>query len=123
MQPIRCPSCNLRWNIRDDAPSVITCPRCLAGIAKPQQTGVVAPAELEARPVRVLPLEHEVVRDQRGSTIGMWLVALMFVFAMILGLQDARSRRRDQNVLIALAIVAVATIAFAIAAACSRRLN
>ena len=119
MEPIRCPACKLHWYVRDDVSGSITCPRCLTLVAVPKPNG----GPTQPPPLPILPLDHEVARDAKASSIGVWIVAALFAIAMIVGLQDARYRRDNVNVRIALAITAAATVAMAIVGACSGRLN
>src|SRR5436190_21100158 len=86
MKPVRCPTCDLVWNVRDDAPRVITCPRCLAALNNPYaivasdaspRTGAKPP------PVPVVPLEHQVRRDTRVGAVGIVVVLLIVVLGVL----------------------------------------
>src|SRR5438094_5540182 len=89
MKPVRCPTCDLVWNIRDDAPRGITCPRCLAALNNPYASAESAPSVESAPsigvkppPMPVLPLEHQVKRDARVGAVGIVVVLLIVVFGV-----------------------------------------
>src|SRR5690349_18929372 len=94
MKPVQCPTCDLQWNIPDDAPRIITCPRCLAALNNPylaaeapSTTQVPAPSAVSTPsrppPLRVLPIETQVQRDSRVSAIGTIVIAVIILFGLL----------------------------------------
>lgn len=78
-QVIGCPFCTVRLKLRDDAPAMLTCPRCLQSFANP--TNATRP------PMRVIPVEEDISRDMRGanrmvSLIGAGLIVVGFVLCL-----------------------------------------
>jgi hypothetical protein len=81
MKPVKCPRCELRWNIDDYAPPVITCPRCLAALSNPftetQFPGARPP------PLPVLPIEHQIARDSRTNSVGLIVLSLIVALGIV----------------------------------------
>src|SRR5438874_6296147 len=123
MKPIRCPTCDLVWNIRDDAPRVITCPRCLAALNNPYASS--APAPLVGNrppPLPVLPVEHQVKRDARVGAVGIVVVLLIVVFGVLsLLAAGVRGAKEGTFLLIGVLITVAASVAGIIFALKSKR--
>ena len=86
MNPLQCPTCDLRWNIPDNAGRIITCPRCLAALNNPYSPGPQEsrPVGTKPPPLPVIPLEHQVDRDQRSGQIGLIVIAIVIIVGVIL---------------------------------------
>lgn len=91
MKPVRCPTCDLTWNIADDAPAIITCPRCLAALNNPYSTAPTSgptlsvspqPSPSRPPPLPVRELEHQVRRDVRASQGGLILIVVVVIGGM-----------------------------------------
>jgi hypothetical protein len=78
MKPVKCPTCDLVWNIMDNAPAQFTCPRCLSLLNNPYtaQSAATSTPQGTTRPppLPVMPLERQVTRDTHASKVGMWVV-------------------------------------------------
>src|SRR5438105_5800267 len=72
MIPLKCPTCGLQWNIREDSPASVTCPRCLAPVVNPDES-----MEQRKRPLPVLLVEDDVNRDTSTSRIGLTMVIIV----------------------------------------------
>jgi hypothetical protein len=73
-----CPRCGQRLTVSEFAPRTLVCPRCLGVVLNPAG---LTPAEFAMRPpVRVLPLDYEVRRDSRTSSV------MLFLMAAVLGI-------------------------------------
>jgi len=113
MKPVRCATCDLQWNIRDDAPSVITCPRCLAALNNPYaQTTSTSPPTLPSGTKRVIAVEQQMKRDTRAGMIGIVVVLFIVVFG-VLGLFAAGVSGAESStvLLIALGMIVAASVA------------
>ncbi len=86
MNPLQCPTCDLRWNIPDNAGRIITCPRCLAALNNPYSPGPQEsrPVGTKPPPLPVIPLERQVDRDQRSGQIGLIVIAIVIIVGVIL---------------------------------------
>ncbi len=78
MKPVRCPNCQLRWNIRDDMPPFFTCPRCLKTLKNPYPSIAFpeTPANPPPLPRRVIPVERQTGGDMRIAMIGLVIVVI-----------------------------------------------
>src|SRR5438046_1325513 len=129
MNPVRCPTCDLVWNIRDDAPRGITCPRCLAALNNPYASAESAPSVESAPsigvkppPMPVLPLEHQVKRDARVGAVGIVVVLLIVVFGVLSLLAAGVSGAKEGTfLLIGVLITVAASVAGIIFALKSKR--
>ena len=125
MKPGRCPTCDLVWNVRDDAPRVITCPRCLAALNNPYASTQPAPAPstgAKPPPLRVMPLEHQVKRDTRVGAVGIVVVLLIVVFGVLSLLAAGVSGAKEGTfLLIGVGITVAASVAGIIFALKSKR--
>ncbi|HEX3357837.1 MAG TPA: hypothetical protein VHS31_12775 [Tepidisphaeraceae bacterium] len=74
MKPVRCPNCQLRWNIRDDMPPFFTCPRCLTALRNPYPSAAFPNAAPPPLPKRVIPVERQTHGDMRIAMIGLVIV-------------------------------------------------
>jgi len=90
MKPVRCPKCELAWNIPDDAPPVITCPRCLAALTNPYPstdprfaTGSKPPPMPGTGPMRVIPVESQAQTDYRVSNVGLFVVIAVILVGIV----------------------------------------
>jgi hypothetical protein len=94
MPSVTCPRCGQRLTVSEFAPPTLTCPRCLARGRNPYAldpatsaaaapgAGTRPPPPLPSYgtpPRRVIPLEYQAHRDERGT------VYLMFAMAAIFG--------------------------------------
>ena len=123
MKPVRCPTCDLVWNIRDDAPRVITCPRCLAALNNPYASSESAASpEIKPPPLPVLPVEHQVKRDSRVGAVGIVVVLLIVVFGVLSLLAAGVSGANEGTfLLIGVLITVAASVAGIIFALKSKR--
>ena len=82
---ITCPRCGESLTLSENAPPLVTCPRCLAALVNPASplSGV--------RPVPVIPLDRQVERDTRiGTWVLISLLGLLTVAAIVtFGARDA----------------------------------
>ena len=102
MKPVKCPTCDLQWNIRDDAERVVTCPRCLSALNNPypaqeltgmpssdfgelsRAVGMSSPvSSIKPPPLPVLPIERQIHRDARVTSIGIVVIAFIIVFGIL----------------------------------------
>jgi hypothetical protein len=117
MKPVQCPRCDLRWNIPDEAPRTITCPRCLAALNNPYIASAAPPAAATSGdkppplPIRrVIPIDQQVHRDTKGSNAG--LVVLVIIVAVgILGLFISIGQGASVSVEGIIGLVAIAAAA------------
>jgi hypothetical protein len=78
MVPLKCPSCGLQWNVREDSPESVTCPRCLATVDNPREK----PDQLK-HALPVIPLETETAWDSRASRSGMVVVVVVVLLGVL----------------------------------------
>ena len=90
MIPVECPTCNLRWNVRDDTPSTFMCPRCLSNVHRPEAQTEAQPAEPIG--IRPITLEYEARLDQRVGMGGLIFTALILVIGLCCMVPFAVSR-------------------------------
>ena len=83
MRPVQCPRCELRWNIPDQAPRMITCPRCLAALNNPYDATAPAPGSTRPPPLPVLPVDTQVHRDHKSTHAGLIVVILIVIVGVI----------------------------------------
>src|SRR3954470_22075140 len=112
MIPIQCPRCELKWNIRDDAPDVITCPRCLAPVDKPSQP--VIPIATVATHESV-DVEQQFVRDTTASRIGLWFIIVLLPMGFMGTILMTSWVRPARILVVAMGVTVALTLALAIA--------
>src|SRR5437870_4357930 len=102
---LKCPTCGLEWNVHENSPASVTCPRCLTAVANPggQPLG-------RAGPLPVLPPDHEVKRDEQFTSIGVWLI-LTILGIGILVFFVRRTTWGTGEILFAMAVPIVALVA------------
>lgn len=70
-----CPSCGRRLTVTERAPMVLTCPNCLARMARPTEPLPLAP--LHQTPLPVIPLEYEAQRDSTASGVAVGIIIVL----------------------------------------------
>src|SRR5262245_55379038 len=115
MIPVKCPSCGLQWNVREDSPESVTCPMCLATVPKPPVPRFQKVEPLPIRPLPALPLEVEVQRDAKIGGIGACIVIALLAVGLIAMVMSPPLRNRPERlVLTAMGLVFFAALALVI---------
>jgi hypothetical protein len=109
MNYAKCLRCGLVWLPPVNGPGNLTCPDCLATVLNPKLASGMQPP-----PIPVLPLEHEVKRDQMVGKAGVIVVmGVMFLGLLTLIFAGSQGAGAGGIIVIAMATVALAAIVVA----------
>ncbi len=115
MKPVRCPTCQLRWNIRDDMPPFFTCPHCLTALRNPYPSIAFPEANPPALPRQVIPVERQTSGDMRIAMIGLGVVIVAVGVGIVtLLLSGVNGASLDAIVVIGLLLCVAACVGAAI---------
>jgi hypothetical protein len=117
MRPIQYPTCQFKWNVREDSPRELTCPLCLALAKNPDPPA--ATIALAPPPLALRSLEREVSHDQTGGNAGLFIAILLISIGVIVAILKTPTRL-DVSIAIALAATVAVTIVLAFASALSQ---
>jgi hypothetical protein len=115
MKPVRCPTCQLRWNIRDDMPPFFTCPRCLKALKNPYPSIAFPETTVKPPPLPVIPIERQTTGDMRIAFIGLAVVIVAVGVGIVtLLLSGVNGASLDAIVVIGLLLCVASCIGVAI---------